>query len=58
MTQLDRIESKLDRLLRLFGTESTSDIDAKVAVFASDGVKGLKEFMRSEAVKKSKGADR
>jgi hypothetical protein len=55
MTQLDRIESKLDKLLRMFGTESTSDMDAKAAVYASGGVADLKSFMKSESDRKAKG---
>lgn len=55
MTQLDRIEQKLDRLLFIFGGNEIRHLDAAAAVYASGGSKDLKQFMAAEAERKSQG---
>lgn len=55
MTQLDRIEQKLDRLLQLFGGTMPDKPDVKAALFAAGGVEALKAHCKAESQRKSQG---
>lgn len=53
-TQLDRIETKLDRLLLLFGNSVNQPNDDKAAIYAHGGFDALKAYMKAEADAKSR----
>lgn len=54
--RLDRIEAKLDRLLAVLAPSLlTPEGNADAAVFASGGVKALKEYVKAESMKRARG---
>lgn len=58
MSQLDRIEQKLDRLLQMFGGAMPERVDVKAAIFASGGIEALKAHCKAESNQKAQGGKR
>jgi len=55
--QADRIEAKLDRLLTMFGGNSSRISDEESIIYATQGVDGLKALWKAEAELKAKAAN-